>query len=67
MNIALRVRTTLLPVASMARPSHHPYRLMRQFANAGRHPCGSRPPNRAIGQKTPIMLLNHVGATSPPP
>jgi transposase InsO family protein len=24
-------------------------------------------PHGAIGQKTPIMLLNHVGATSPPP
>jgi putative transposase len=24
-------------------------------------------PHGAIGQKTPIMLLNHVGAASPPP
>jgi len=23
-------------------------------------------PHGAIGQKTPIMLLNHVGASSPP-
>ena len=24
-------------------------------------------PHGAIGQKTPIMLLNHVGAANPPP
>jgi putative transposase len=24
-------------------------------------------PHGAIGHKTPIMLLNHVGASSPPP
>ena len=27
---------------------------------------GEERPHGAIGQKTPIMLLNHVGAASPP-
>jgi transposase InsO family protein len=31
----------------------------RNYYNEGR-------PHRAIGRKTPIMLLNHIGATSPP-